>query len=83
MKINKEEAVCILLAFLLVACQVAMVTAVDMTMEGQSDSRKALVQILGTICLSMMALAVLVRIPSSWHHQIVYDSTEPEESEDS
>ena len=74
MRVNLEELACLVLAFSLLAGNIAVIGLSDLLTTDEQELSRGLLQIAGVTVLSFLALIAVYKIPNSWWFHIVYES---------
>lgn len=82
MRINLEEAACVVLAvFMLIGSVTAQIVVAPAMIE-HWEMPEFLAVTLNAVIVSAIGFYGVIKLPGSWYFKIIYDSVEDEESDD-
>lgn len=76
MKVSLEDAVCIALAVTMVSCLVFWQAVIVPALVATFAVWEGLTAILGAFAIAGTGFMAVVRMPSRWYFEIIYDSTD-------
>ncbi len=80
MKVSLEEAACVALAVILIACLVTWQAVIVPCLVATFAVWEGLTGILGAFAIAGTGFMAIVRMPHRWYYRIIYDSTGGEKS---